>query len=229
MKAWISYDGVQRVETYPYPEAALREAIFNAVAHKQYISGIPIQISVYKDKIYIYNNGKLPEMWTLEKLFSKHPSQPYNPLIANTFFVAGYIESWGRGIDKICTACENAGLQRPTYEIDATGIMLQIKANIDWDGNEIQYDENGNIITVQKKQTEKSDFTENFTENFTEKQKQLIAIVAEDPAITTTEISNLMGCSRTTVSTVISELKKLGVIERVGSDKKGTWKVKGML
>ena len=107
--------------------------------------------------------------------------------------------------------------------------MLQIKANIDWDGNEIQYDENGNIITVQKKQTEKSDFTENFTENFTEKQKQLIAIVAEDPAITTTEISNLMGCSRTTVSTVISELKKLGVIERVGSDKKGTWKVKGML
>lgn len=99
--------------------------------------------------------------------------------------------------------------------------MLQIKANIDWDGNEIQYDENGNIITVQKKQTEKSDFTENFTE----KQKQLIAIVAEDPAIMTTEISNLMGCSRTTVSNIISELKKLGVIERVGLDKKGTWKV----
>ena len=228
MKAWISYDGFQRVESYPYPEAALREAIFNAVAHKQYVSGIPIQISVYKDKIYIYNNGKLPEMWTLEKLFSKHPSQPYNPLIANTFFVAGYIESWGRGIDKICTACEKAGLQRPTYEIDATGIMLQIKANIDWDGNEIQYDENGNAITVQKKQTDKSVFTENFTENFTEKQKQLIAIVMENPAITTTEISNLMGCSRTTVSNIISELKKLGVIEREGSDKKGNWKVKGL-
>lgn len=228
MKAWISYDGIQRVETYPYPEAALREAIFNAVAHKQYISGIPIQISVYKDKIYIYNNGKLPEMWTLEKLFSKHPSQPYNPLIANTFFVAGYIESWGRGIDKICTACENAGLQRPTYEIDATGIMLQIKANIDWDGNEIQYDEDGNAIAVQKKQTDKSVFTENFTENFTEKQKQLIAIVMENPAITTTEISNLMGCSRTTVSNIISELKKLGAIEREGSDKKGTWKVKAL-
>ncbi len=157
-------------------------------------------------------------MWTLEKLFSKHPSQPYNPLIANTFFVAGYIESWGRGIDKICTACENAGLQKPTYEIDATGIMLQIKANVDWDGNEIKYDENGNKITVQKKQTEEPDFTE--------KQKQLIAIVSEDPTITTTEISNLMGYSRTTVSTVISELKKLGVLERMGSDKKGYWNVK---
>lgn len=66
--------------------------------------------------------------------------------------------------------------------------------SIDWDGNEIQYDENGNAITVQKKHTDKSVFTENFTE----KQKQLIAIVMENPAITT-EISNLMGCSRTTV------------------------------
>lgn len=173
------------------------------------------------DKIYIYNNGKLPETWTLEKLFSKHPSQLYNPLIANAFFVAGYIESWGRGIDKICTACEKAGLQKPTYEIDATGIMLQIKANIDWDGNEIQYDENGNILTVQKKQTEKPEFTENFPE----KQKQLIVIVTKDPTITTTEISNLMGCSRTTVSNIISDLKKLGVMERVGSDKKGVWKI----
>ena len=82
MKAWISYEGIQRIETYPYPDEALREAIFNAVAHKQYSSGIPIQISVYSDKMYIYNNGKLPEDWTIEKLFSKHPSQPYNPLIA---------------------------------------------------------------------------------------------------------------------------------------------------
>ncbi|MBO5370318.1 MAG: putative DNA binding domain-containing protein, partial [Clostridia bacterium] len=64
MKAWISYEGIQRVETYPYPDEALREAIFNAVAHKQYSSGIPIQISVYSDKLYIYNNGKLPEEWT---------------------------------------------------------------------------------------------------------------------------------------------------------------------
>ena len=148
MKAWISYDGIQRVETYPYPDAALREAIFNAVAHKKYISGIPIQISVYSDKIYIYNDGQLPETWTLEKLFSKHPSHPYNPLIANTFFVADYIESWGRGIDKIFNACEAAGLQRPIYDIDANGIMLQIKANVDWDGNKIEYDKNGNRKSI---------------------------------------------------------------------------------
>ncbi|MBP3447650.1 MAG: putative DNA binding domain-containing protein [Clostridia bacterium] len=146
MKAWISYEGIQRVETYPYPDEALREAIFNAVAHKQYSSGIPIQISVYSDKMYIYNNGKLPEEWTIEKLFSKHPSQPYNPLIAYAFFIAGYIESWGRGIGKICEACLHAGLPKPEYDIDATGIMLQLKAIVDWDGNKIEYDKEGNKI-----------------------------------------------------------------------------------
>jgi ATP-dependent DNA helicase RecG len=47
LKAWISYEGLQRIETYPVPEPALREAILNAVVHKDYASAIPIQISVY--------------------------------------------------------------------------------------------------------------------------------------------------------------------------------------
>lgn len=76
-------------------------------------------------------------------MFAKHPSHPYNLFIANTFFVAGYIESWGRGIDKICNACEMAGLQKPIYDIDANGIMLQIRANVDWVENKIEYDKDG--------------------------------------------------------------------------------------
>jgi ATP-dependent DNA helicase RecG len=55
MKAVISYEGVQRVETYPVPEEALREAVLNAIAHKDYGSAVPIQISVYDDKIMLWN------------------------------------------------------------------------------------------------------------------------------------------------------------------------------
>lgn len=61
MKAKISYDGLQRVEEYFVSEASMREAILNAIVHKQYESGVPIQISVYKDKLYITNVGKLPD------------------------------------------------------------------------------------------------------------------------------------------------------------------------
>ena len=155
MKAWITYDNLIRLETYPYPEDALREAIFNAVAHKNYASGIPIQISVYHDRIYIFNNASLLKDWTVDKLFSKHPSQPYNPSIAYAFFVAGYIESWERGIDKICSACRAAGIPAPEYQIDSTGIMLMLKAVVDWNGNKIEYDNKGRKIKSTPQVSEK--------------------------------------------------------------------------
>lgn len=95
LQAGISYVGVQRIESLPVPEAALREAVLNALIHKNYASGAPIQISVYADKLMIWNSGALPPDWNIEKLLGKHASEPYNPDIANAFFRAGLIESWG--------------------------------------------------------------------------------------------------------------------------------------
>jgi predicted HTH transcriptional regulator len=92
---------VQRPETFLFPEGALREALLNAIVHKDYSSGVPIQTSVYDDKIVLWNPGQLPPGWTPERLFGNHPSNPPNPLLANAFFRAGYIESWRRGIEKI--------------------------------------------------------------------------------------------------------------------------------
>jgi ATP-dependent DNA helicase RecG len=62
--ALISYKGLSRIETYEYPEKALREALLNAVAHKGYAGCTPIQISVYRDKVMFWNMGQLPENWT---------------------------------------------------------------------------------------------------------------------------------------------------------------------
>ena len=101
LRAAISYEGISRVEKFPFPRAALREALLNAIVHKDYSGGSPIQISVYENKIYFWNDGQLPDNWTVKQLMSKHASKPFNPLIANAFFRAGMIESWGRGIEKI--------------------------------------------------------------------------------------------------------------------------------
>ena len=124
MKAYIRYQGLQRVEEYLFPEPALREALLNAVIHKDYGSSIPIQISVYEDKIMSWNSGFLPQDWTVERLMGKHPSIPYNPLLANAFFRAGYVESWGRGIEKINRECEEYGAPPPIFDYDASGLML---------------------------------------------------------------------------------------------------------
>ncbi len=102
----ISYKEGSREEKFTFPQDAIREALLNAIAHKDYSSGIPIQISVYRNKIIFWNEGQLPENWTVDRLTRKHPSKPFNPDIANALFRAGYIESWGRGTIKIINACK---------------------------------------------------------------------------------------------------------------------------
>ncbi len=134
LKANITYEGVTRVKTYPFPKAAIREAVYNAIIHKNYATQIPIQISVYKDKLYISNDCILPPGWTVETLMGKHRSKPFNPNIANGFFRAGFIETWGRGIEKICEACRNYGTALPEYTVYPEDIMIKFEAlNTDTD------------------------------------------------------------------------------------------------
>ena len=97
----ISYSGLSRIETPPFPEKAIREALLNAIAHKDYSDPTPIQISVYFDHIIFWNPGHLPENWTVENLKIKHASKPFNPSIANALFRCGDIEAWGRGTLKM--------------------------------------------------------------------------------------------------------------------------------
>lgn len=98
MKAVITYEGIQRIETFPVPREALREALLNACINKDYADTSPIQIRVTDNMLQMVNGGFLPEGWTVDTLLSSHRSMPYNPEIANTFFRAGEIEAWGIGI-----------------------------------------------------------------------------------------------------------------------------------
>ena len=129
MKALITYEGIQRVEQYMFHRDAFREILLNAVVHKDYSSCNPIQISVYEDKIYIWNDGEMPpNLDTTDKLFMKHSSKPYNPKLANVFFKSGMIEAWGRGFEKIKEACNAYGGPLPEYDINESGIMVLCKA-----------------------------------------------------------------------------------------------------
>lgn len=129
MKALITYRDIQRIEQFMFHRNATREILLNAVVHKDYSSCNPIQISVYEDRMYIWNDGEMPEEFnSTERLFQKHSSKPYNPKLANVFFKSGMIEAWGRGFDKIREACESYGGPLPEYEISKSGIMVLCSA-----------------------------------------------------------------------------------------------------
>ena len=208
MKAKISYVGMQRIERYFVPEEALREALLNALCHKDYSRGIPIQISIYNDKLYIANCGHLPENWTVENLFEKHASQPFNPNIAYVFYLAGFIESWGRGIEKICTVCKNDGVFQPEFTVHPQDIMIKFSAPED---------------RVVRTSTDR--VTEKVTEKVTETENQLLALLMEDPAYTYEALSKKLKVSRKTIGGLIKSLKSKNIIYRVGSDTKGYWQI----
>ena len=207
LKALISYDGVQRVETYPVPEEALREAILNAVAHKDYASGSPIQLSVYADKLLIWNSGHLPLDWTVERLTEKHSSQPFNPDIANAFFRAGDIESWGRGIERIMSTCREAGSPEPAIEYTPGDLWVKFPFSPAYLAGASTGSDAGKSSGKSSGKTE----------------DKIIAIVRESPGISIPEIAKILGISTRAVEKQIRQLKANSRLRRIGPAKGGRW------
>jgi ATP-dependent DNA helicase RecG len=206
-KGIISFRGTQRIETYPVARTSLREAVHNAVNHKDYASGVPIQIRVYADKVIIYNTGGLPEDWTIEKLLFRHGSNPRNPLISGAFYRSGLIESWGRGIEKIITACREDGKPDPMFEATRSEMTVMFTDNA---------------------QTQSDDFGANFGANFglTAIKQKIIELMLANPRIKAQELADETGVTKRNVEYAIRALKKAGVVDREGAAKNGRWVVK---
>jgi ATP-dependent DNA helicase RecG len=104
-----------RDEKWEYPLPAVREALINAVCHRDYGATSSTQVRLYDDRLEIWNPGALPIALTPSRLLQKHPSLPRNPLIANSLFYAGFIESWGSGTIRIAELAKQAGLEMPEF------------------------------------------------------------------------------------------------------------------
>jgi ATP-dependent DNA helicase RecG len=122
-KAQVHYEGASRLEEPPFTAAALREVLLNALIHKDYMGGTPLQISVYEHHLQFWNEGHLPYL-DGGKLLRKHPSKPFNPDVANTLFQAGYIKSWGWGTLKILSECRAIHLPAPRFYFEASGFVV---------------------------------------------------------------------------------------------------------
>ena len=198
IKAPISYEGINRVETYEYPKDAIREALLNAIAHKDYSGGVPIQISVYSDKIIIWNEGQLPENWTVKNLLEKHASRPYNPDIANALFRSGYIESWGRGTIKIIRECKQAGIPEPVFSYDSSDISVEFRKDI---------------------------YNEKYLQslNLNDRQVKAVLFTKDKGKITNSEYQTLNDCSRNTASNDLTELVNKDLIKPSGQKGAGAF------
>jgi len=136
----------------------------------------------------------------------KHPSRPHNKNIADIFFKAGYIEAWGRGIEKIMDGCKIAGLPEPLIEEFAGGVQVTFYKNI-------------------KSKTVTTPVTTPATTPTTTPEEKVLSCISKNNRISKQEIGNLLGVTRDGVSYHIKKLRKKGIIAWIGSPGKGHWEI----
>lgn len=207
LKAAISYYKETRVETYPFARDAVREAVFNALIHCNWADNVPVQIRIEDDAMYISNCSMLPFSWTVETLLNTYVSKPYNPDIVRVFYRAGYIESWGRGIQKIRDACKNLGTDDPKYIVHGEDIMVKFSA----------------LQSARVSDAKALNVTKNVTIDVTIEMK-ILDLIKENASITTTEMARQLSVNRRTIQRG-EVLKSRGTIERKGGKRYGYWEV----
>lgn len=205
LKAAITYDKETRIETYPFPREGVREAVFNALIHCNWTDSIPIQIRIEDDAMYISNCCILPSGWTTETLMERHKSRPYNPDIANTFFRAGYVETWGRGIQKICEACKRHGTPEPEYTVLGGDITVKFIA-----------------LKTPRASDSKVPKSQSDTLNDT-LELRILECLKRQPTIKQAEIASQVEISLPSVKRYMKMLSDKNVIERRGGKRYGYW------
>jgi len=194
LTSWIENGKIERQEKWEYPPKAIREALVNAIAHRDYRSPSKVQVRIFDDRIEFWNPGKLPEGWTVETLKEKHESKPFNPLIARAFFWIKYIEEVGTGTNKIIDWCKEWGLPEPDFEYTRTSIVTTFR---------------------------KSKLTREYLENLglNERELKIIEHIKVNNRITSSAIQKMFNVRRKAANSYLKKLIDLGLIARKGAGK----------
>lgn len=210
----IHYEGLQRIEQLEIPDKALRELIYNAISHKAY-TGPAIQMRIYDRSIELWNYGLLPKELTPAALMQKHSSYPRNHNIANVFYKAGFVESWGRGFKKIAEEFERANLPLPTIEENGGGVMAIIQRKT---VDEVIAARDGNVGNMSV-----TNVGNVSVRKLSDRQRNIISMIEENPFVTAKEMSVTMSVTKRTIERNLSVLQKAGIIRHEGRVNAGVW------
>lgn len=206
LKTPIHYEGMQRIEELEIPEPAMRELLYNAMIHHDYM-GDETMMKVYDDHIWLWNAGELPEGYNTETLQHDHRSLPHNKLIANVFYKAGFIEHWGRGFDKVKSAFAAADIPFPKIENEFWGVSVVIQRKAEQERPDIDMPD---IV----------DF------DITDRQRKILELIEKKPSITAAELAKILKVNSRTIQRDFAKLLEKGILIREGSDKSGGRNIK---
>jgi ATP-dependent DNA helicase RecG len=184
---------------------ALREALANAVCHRDYaIGGGAVGVAIYDDRLEISSSGTLHFGLTVEDLYRPHESLPWNPVIAGVFYRRGIIETWGRGTLKMAELSQQAGLPPPEIEEVAGAVLVRFRPS--------------RYIPPQR-----------IGHDLTDRQQGILRVLGGGRALSLSEIAKQIafGGSLKVLQDDIALLKQLGLVELRGRGRGARWVLKG--
>jgi ATP-dependent DNA helicase RecG len=194
--------GLQRTDTFELPEEALREALVNAIVHRDYTNqGRDIKVGVYDDIVNIVSPGGFPSTLTVETLLDGR-SEIRNRVLARVLKELGYIEQWGSGIQRIRSACLSMGLLEP--QIREKGDFVDVEFyRSQW---EDASPESASIGKVSESIGKVSD----------NEQRILTSLPTREQSITSPDVERLVGVKEARARRILKEMTDKGLIEKHG-------------
>ncbi len=177
----------------------MREAIINALIHRDYTAVADVKIRVEEDRIHIWNPGGLPPGISLSDLLhDPHASFPRNPLLARAFFFAGLVESWGTGTTRMRELCRAQGLPEPDFREEAGGFAV-----------------------VFSKDAFSADRLRSL--GLDDAQLRIVSLLKEQARVTNSQVQALLGVSKATATRYLDSLAAKGLIWPSGKRGRGAF------
>jgi len=193
--------GLVREDIWDYPLPAIREALINALIHRDYFKfNVQTQVKIYDDYIWFYNIGGLPEGITVEDLKRPHSSVPRNPLIVHIFYLAGLIEEVGSGIGRMVESLRGQGMLEPEFKEEMGGFSVRFYKDIYTEEN------------LRKM-------------GLNERQIKAVFYVKEKGKISNKEYQENFGIKKRQATDDLKVLEEKGIFKKVGTTGKGTYYV----
>ena len=194
-------DQIERMEKWEYPLLAIKEAVTNAVCHRDYSLNSNVQVRIFDDRIEIWSPGGLPKGLSVEDLKRVHESIPRNKLIANAFFMVKYIEQWGTGTNRMIQWCLNEKIPEPEFEDKKRAFIVRIRKDI---------------------------YSEGYlrSKGLSERQVRAVIYAKEKGKITNKDYQHLNNVSRQTAQRDLSELVNKEIFKKFGKGREVHYTIK---
>ena len=213
---------------FELPYDAVKEAIVNAVVHRDYTSNASVQVMLFRDRLEVWSPGGLPRGMTIGKLFAAHKSVPVNPLLARAMYLKGYIEKSGTGTGDMIAKCASWGVPAPEwYEDDPDDFRVVLKRPVsETNVEKTMVKTRGETGVKSSVESSVKSRVKSSVKKLSSAEK-IVAYLRTTPTASAHELSIVVNLTVRAVEKNLRTLRESGRIRRVGPDKGGHWEVMG--